>query len=142
MWKGKPVEKWTPRQKAMFLNYLTGHSYSPHYYFHTDHGFQTVKDFMESQMAETWEKHLLFVASNVNTECKKRLQYKLYFTKVFNAQLSLDNLITFLLDNQEWAWKECPICSNNPDGIIHSCCKCDGTGQIKHPALTWAEGLK
>ncbi len=175
MWNGKPVEKWTLEEKNTFYDALTGNhrhkgivypdgqvsiykcacmvhqSIEPleclNYDYYEDlSGFQTVKDFMESQMAETWEKHLLFVASNVNTECKKRLQYKLYFTKVFNAQLSLDNLITFLLDNTGWAWKECP-----GTGYIRGCNypKCIKTesqycknGKVKHPALTWAEGLK
>ena len=170
MWNGKPVAEWTLDEKNHFLTLLIGKcwhgkyttdGYSswkqclackeilPRYYSNPDYyhdlsGFQTVKDFMESQMAETWEKHLLFVASNVNTECKKRLQYKLYFTKVFNAQLSLDNLITYLLNGTEWAWKECP-CPPEFQGdkeIVRICPYCGDLGKVKHPALTWAEELK
>lgn len=139
MWNGKPISEWTLDEKNHFLTLLIcaewdlrekidefhwwhGH---PNYY-HDLSGFQTVKDFMESQMAETWEKYLVateyrIIFENGDNPCAVEL---------LNAWLSLDNLITYLLDNQEWALFE------------YTDYQTGEARQGKHPALTWAEGLK
>jgi hypothetical protein len=96
-------------------------------------GFQIVKEYMESKWPMLWERYL--------DDC---------FTTpiasdIFNAQLSLDNLLSFLMENTEmWGWKECPnyghknycklVC------LIHGNCRING--KVKHPALLYAESVK
>jgi hypothetical protein len=132
MWQGKPVSEWTEKQQAIFLNHLTGHTFTHHYYFHTDSGFFAVKSFMEKELPDVWEGYL-------SDTVQREFYYDGYdrYTTTFNAQLNLTNLITFLLDNQEgWAWKECTACTGKDKPI-----NCNG-GKIKHPALLFAEGVK
>ena len=143
MWNGKPVEKWTLEEENHFLTLLIGkcwHDQRPFSYvchkcssskpninfYHDLSGFQTVKDFMESQMAEMWTKHL--------DHEQKRVAYRFGGLKdLLNSWLSLDNLITFLLDNQdEWGWIK------RDDVKLTEGFKVE----TKHPALTWAESLK
>jgi hypothetical protein len=105
-------------------------------------GFQIVKEYMESKWPMLWERYL--------DDC---------FTTpiasdIFNAQLSLDNLLSFLMENTEmWGWEECEYMKEWPrilpnGGSAFFCekqCKdkpinCNG-GKVKHPALLYAEGL-
>jgi hypothetical protein len=167
MWNGKSVDKWTLEEKNHFLTLLMGkcwHDQRPFSYvchkcssskpnidfYHDLSGFQTVKDFIESQMAETWEKYLRWCYDYSEHEGSIW-----DLAPVLNAILSLDNLITFLLENQEWAWKECPSCNGKTivgittdiyHGGINIYCGYCVAGKVKHPerykALEFAEGLK
>ncbi len=122
---------------------LFAHIQVSNIYFTSPHIFFNVKDFMESKMAETWEEYL----ENTGCNIAERYGGNPLASKLFNAWLSLDNLITFLLENTgEWGWVECPQkCVNgavaNWDEVV-ICAVCVGTGKVKHPALTWAEELE
>jgi len=145
MWQGKPVSEWTEKQQAIFLNHLTGHSFTHHYYFHTDSGFFAVKSFMERELPEVWEGY-------VDEEFILFRYDKREAHKCLDNTFNLSNLIQYLLDNQEgWAWKECTACTGNGDISENSirwgvdkitCPECQGAGKVKHPALLFAEGVK
>lgn len=97
-------------------------------------GFQIVKEYMESKWPMLWERYL--------DDC---------FTTpiasdIFNAQLSLDNLLTYLMEHTDrWGWKECPYCFDGQiDNIdnFEPCSYCNGTGKVKTDALVYMESLK
>jgi hypothetical protein len=112
-------------------------------------GFQIIKEHMEKEFPEVWEEYLEWCRLTCTFPAYKVVSQH---TIIFNKQLNLTNLITYLLDNQEWwAWKECPACTGNGDISENSirwgvdkitCPECHGAGKIKHPALLYAEGVK
>jgi len=170
----KPITQWTLEERNHFLTLLMGkcwHEWEEHremgsyWYqcklcgvsdsinmnFYADLSrFEIIKSFMEKELPEVWERYL-------GKHHEKAYYACLYnedkpFTKGFDAQLDLTNLIIFLLDNQEgWAWKECTACTGNGDISENSirwgvdkitCPECQGAGKVKHPALLFAEGVK
>ncbi len=119
--------------------------------------FSEIKSFMEKEYPKLWEEYLDNLCLwNDGDE-------GLFYTRLLNKQLSLSNLITFLLEPEqvrEWGWVECAQCngkgywsggSTNPNMEI-ACDLCGGKeegmqqtfgmGKIKHQAMFFAEGLK
>ena len=93
------------------------------------HEFFTVKAWMEKNMPEEWEEYL----GAVPNQPERRM-----FAKIFNIQLDLSNLVTYLIENRGWGWRECPTYYNST-----SCYECEGEtgcnrrGKILHPTLVW-----
>lgn len=134
----KPTAEWTSVQKMEFFDLLIGLE-ERDFYSKWDYFFM-VKDFMEKEMPEVWNQYLYETHGNVWLSTKGWKRYDV----ILNAQLSLTNLITYLLDNQEWwAWKPCGgilPCAMEPVRLELHCVGCEVA--VKHPALLYAEGVK
>lgn len=144
----KPTE-WTPLERVRFFELLMNDEYvlSPA----LQEEFFTIKDFMEKEMPEVWNQYLYETHGNVWLSTKGWKRYDV----ILNAQLSLDNLLSFLMENTEmWGWEECEYMKEWPrilpnGGSAFFCekqCKdkpinCNG-GKVKHPALLYAESVK
>ena len=167
------IEKWTLEEKNKFFTLLMGkcwhdfpliedgfdadyHSlwrcpqcnvklgaqlpyYDRHDFYHDLSGFQIIKDFMEKNLPKVWEDYLeSFFLPRTRT-----------YTDTFSEQLSLDNLLNYLLEHkEEWAYTEKRVCEykDNCGGpcvelmtTVNMYCK-DGIICEKHPALLFAEG--
>ncbi len=120
----------------------------PNYYLNLS-GFQIVKEWAEKEMPEVWNDYLKFylMFGRVFLAFESSFE-KHWYTKRLNHVLSLDNFISFLLQNTEaWAYKECWQVNgwscNRTDACV---CTSNGEGgegsKIKSPALLFAEGLK
>jgi len=162
------IEKWTLEEKNKFFTLLMGkcwhdfpliedgfdadyHSlwrcpqcnvklgaqlpyYDRHDFYHDLSGFQIIKDFMEKNLPKVWEDYLeSFFLPRTRT-----------YTDTFSEQLSLDNLLDYLLEHKEWGWVGCPKCGGDKQirGVfdIYDCPVCNSNGKVKHPALLFAEG--
>ena len=144
MWQGKPIESWSLEEKNIFFDKLKGREIEGLANYFGTAGFFSIQNFMERELPEVWEGYLEWTNELIPDHYT--------FTQGLNVVLDLSNLITYLLDNQEgWAWKECTACTGNGDiseNSIHwgvdkvTCPVCNGKGKVKHPALTFAEGVK
>lgn len=134
---------WTDERKRQFFYLLTNDELF--WYCTPSEQFFIAKDFMEKKMPKVWEDYLdlLHNMNNFNPDSNSDFPY----TFGFNNQLTLDNLLTYLLQPEvvkEWGWVECEYCKadaiydpiNNPT----RCPKCGGTERVKHPAPLFAEG--
>jgi hypothetical protein len=107
------------------------------YYYKDLSGFQIIKEHMEKELPEVWERYLTMYLNNPPVYPKRRQYNK--FTIAHNKTLSLDNILDYLLENtEEWGWEEC---TEHRVGWPDKC-KCRGTRKVKHPALLFAESLK
>lgn len=82
-------------------------------YFNNLNGFGIVKNWFEKNQSKLWKEYIKSIADCVWPALR-----------IFNDQLDLNNLITFLLrptQIEKWGWV--------------------GTHKLKHPALTYWEGL-
>ena len=126
---------WTDERKRQFFYLLTNDELF--WYCTPSEQFFIAKDFMEKKMPKVWEDYLdlLHNMNNFNPDSNSDFPY----TFGFNNQLTLDNLLTYLLENTEmWGYEKCPECYNflcTPD-----CPICKGTLKVKSPALLFAEG--
>jgi hypothetical protein len=112
-------------------------------------GFQIIKEHMEKEFPEVWEEYLEWCRLTCTFPAYKVVSQH---TIIFNKQLDLTNLITYLLENTEgWGWVMCPDYNPPRDsdwwfGCWNSsnkqkACDCDN-GKVKHQALLFAESLK
>jgi hypothetical protein len=148
MWQGKPIESWSLEEKNIFFDKLKGREIEGLANYFGTAGFFSIQNFMERELPEVWEGYLGRHHEKMYYACLYNEDKP--FTRGFNAQLDLSNLITFLLDNQEgWEWKECTACTGNGDiskNSIHwgvdkiTCPECQGAGKVKHPALRRGRG--
>jgi hypothetical protein len=156
MWTGKPVSEWTEEEKNIFFDKLKNREIEGLANYFGTAGFFSVKDFMEKELPKRWNDFLDYC----HVVPKDKPHLLLSEADILNAQLNLTNLITFLLDNQEWVWKECehqkewPRTAKDAKGKFTQssffCEKecnqypapCQGTGKVKHPAMIFAEGVK
>jgi len=103
-------------------------------------GFQIIKEYMEKNLPEVWEEYLEWANEIIPDHYT--------FTQGVNIILSLDNLLTYLLEHkEEWGWVGCPdleittdlgkqVCANWTEYCAH----CEVLGKVKSPALLFAEG--
>lgn len=140
----KPIAEWTLGQKLKVLQYLTNIDYVEivlemgSYKEDDKTVFEipiVVRKFMEKEMPEVWDEYLL-----------KTLDEYEFDSAILNDVLSLDNLLTYLMEHTDrWGWKECPYCFDGQiDNIdnFEPCSYCNGTGKVKTDALVYMESLK
>ena len=85
------------------------------HYYSTPDAFFTFKAWMEEHMPKEWDWYLEYAWRSF-TQPEQRL-----FTKIFDKQLNLSNLVAYLIEHRE-EW-----------GVIGN----DENGFIFHPALEW-----
>lgn len=147
MWQGKPVSEWTPLEGVRFFELLMNDKYVLSTALYEE--FFTVKSFMEKELPVVWEEYLEWCRLTCTFPAYKVVSQH---TIIFNKQLDLTNLITYLLENTEgWGWVMCPDYNPPRDsdwwfGCWNSsnkqkACDCDN-GKVKHQALLFAESLK
>jgi len=147
-WKITPcLGKWKCDCGEVFYSKLIPPDRYPNFdYYRNLSGFQTIKEWMEKEMAEVWECYLRWCYDYSPHEGSIW-----DLTPVLNSILSLDNLLTYLLQPEvvkEWEYmggkceiSACPTLSTID--MIFTCSKYDKgicSGKVKHPALLFAEG--
>ena len=114
--------------------------------YFTDSGFFPIMRFMEKELPEVWDDYLEYTSKQIFDDWGQNgsmFDKRLLYIEIFNKQLDLSNLITYLIEHrEEWGWKEmnedkCEHCE--PMARPFHCedsFRCEG-GKVKHSTLVW-----
>lgn len=115
----------------MFLAKLVNMNYDEFFVSSSISKFWYVKEYMERNMPEVWDKYLNW--------CYQKDNDYPSLTHVLNAQLDPNNLVTYLSEHREWGEISCSQFGSRYCMIECDDEKCEGTSYIKHPALVYLE---